>query len=61
MRLGGYSLIRPPGIGRRRTLLVVRCVIGVALSFARRRIGNLAVPGLAHAVIDAIRDRLRLG
>jgi membrane protease YdiL (CAAX protease family) len=43
------------------SVLVVHCSIGVALSFAWRRTGNLTVPGAAHAIIDAIRDGLRLG
>jgi len=37
-------------------LLVVHMTIGVPLSFAWRRSGNLAVPALAHAAIDAVRN-----
>ena len=37
-------------------LLVVHVTIGVPLSFAWRRSGNLAVPALAHAAIDAVRN-----
>jgi membrane protease YdiL (CAAX protease family) len=39
-------------------LLVVHVAIGVPLSFAWRRSGNLAVPALAHATIDAVRNAL---
>jgi membrane protease YdiL (CAAX protease family) len=43
------------------SVLLVHCSIGVALSFAWRRTGNLLVPGAAHAIIDAVRDGFRLG
>ena len=39
-------------------VLVVHCAIGVPLSFAWRRTGSLAVPALAHALIDGIRNGL---
>ncbi|HVT06761.1 MAG TPA: CPBP family intramembrane glutamic endopeptidase [Polyangia bacterium] len=39
-------------------LLMVHVSIGVYLSFGWRRSGNLAVPALAHAAIDAIRNAL---
>ena len=42
-------------------LVVVHALIGVPLSFAWRRTRNLAGTGLAHAVIDAVRNALLLG
>jgi membrane protease YdiL (CAAX protease family) len=42
-------------------LLVVHCAIGVPLSLGWRRTGNLAVPALAHALIDAVRNALIAG
>lgn len=36
------------------------CLIGVPLSFAWRRTGNLCVPALAHGLADAVRDALWL-
>lgn len=39
-------------------LLIYHCAIGVPLSFARRRSGNLALPAGAHALMDALRDGL---
>lgn len=38
------------------SLAVWHCAIGVPLSFAWRRSGNLAGPALAHAVIDGVRN-----
>ncbi|MGH8929287.1 MAG: CPBP family glutamic-type intramembrane protease [Egibacteraceae bacterium] len=42
-------------------LLVVHWVIGVPLSFAWRRTGSLVAPGLAHALINGVRDALYAG
>lgn len=42
-------------------LLAVHCAIGVALSFAWRRSGNLALPAAAHALIDGVRNGLQAG
>ncbi|KRE55457.1 CPBP family intramembrane glutamic endopeptidase [Phycicoccus sp. Soil748] len=42
-------------------LVVVHIGLGVWLSFAWRRTGNLAAPALAHAVIDAVRNGTVLG
>lgn len=42
-------------------LLTWHCAIGVPLSFAWRRNGNLAGPAFAHSVIDAVRNALLLG
>jgi hypothetical protein len=40
-------------------LLVVHCAIGVPLSFAWRRSGNLALPAAAHSLIDGVRNALQ--
>ena len=37
-------------------LIVVHTAIGYVLVASRRRTGNLAAPGIAHAVIDALRN-----
>jgi membrane protease YdiL (CAAX protease family) len=42
-------------------LVVVHIALGVWLSFAWRRTGNLAAPALAHAVNDAVRNATMLG
>jgi membrane protease YdiL (CAAX protease family) len=42
-------------------LLVVHGVVGVLLSYAWRRTGSLAAPGLAHAAIDGVRNGLLAG
>jgi membrane protease YdiL (CAAX protease family) len=42
------------------SLLIVHVTIGVPLSFAWRRSGNLALPAVAHAAIDGVRDGLSL-
>jgi membrane protease YdiL (CAAX protease family) len=42
-------------------LVVVHVGLGVWLSFAWRRTGNLAAPALAHAVNDAFRNAAMLG
>jgi membrane protease YdiL (CAAX protease family) len=42
------------------TLLLVHVTIGVPLSYAWRRSGNLTLPAVAHSVIDAVRDGLSL-
>jgi hypothetical protein len=39
-------------------VVVQHCALGVPLSFAWRRSGNLVLPVAAHAVIDAVRDAL---
>jgi membrane protease YdiL (CAAX protease family) len=41
--------------------VVWHCLVGVPLSFAWRRSGNLAGPALAHAGLDAVRNALMLG
>jgi membrane protease YdiL (CAAX protease family) len=40
-------------------LVVVHSAIGVSLSFAWRRSGNLALPAAAHALIDGVRNGLQ--
>ena len=40
------------------SLLVVDISIGVLLSWAWRRSGNLLVPGSVHALIDAVRNAM---
>ena len=42
-------------------LLIVHVSIGVPLSYAWRRSGNLTLPAVAHATIDAVRDGLSVG
>jgi membrane protease YdiL (CAAX protease family) len=42
-------------------VLVVHCLIGVPMSLAWRRTGNLTVPVIAHALIDAFRNALMIG
>jgi membrane protease YdiL (CAAX protease family) len=42
-------------------LLLIHVSIGVPLSYAWRRSGNLALPAAVHAVIDAVRDGLYSG
>ena len=42
-------------------LVAVHCVIGLPLSIAWRRSGNLFVPGVTHALVDAIRDATLIG
>lgn len=42
-------------------LVVVHVLLGVPLSFAWRRTGNLAGPALAHAVNDAVRNAFMIG
>lgn len=42
-------------------LVTWHCAIGVPLSFAWRRTGNLAGPAFAHSTIDAARNALLLG
>lgn len=41
-------------------LVVVHSLIGVPLAIYWRRSGNLAVPAFTHAMIDAVRNALRL-
>jgi len=40
------------------SLVTWHCVVGVPLSFAWRRSGNLSGPALAHSAIDAVRNAL---
>jgi membrane protease YdiL (CAAX protease family) len=42
-------------------LVVVHVLLGVPLSFAWRNSRNLAVPALAHAVNDAVRNAAMIG
>lgn len=42
-------------------LLLLHCAIGVPLSLGWRRTGNLAVPALAHTLINAVRNALVTG
>lgn len=42
-------------------MLVVHTLIGVPMSLAWRRTGNLMVPVIAHALIDAFRNALMIG
>jgi membrane protease YdiL (CAAX protease family) len=42
------------------SLLLVHVTIGVPLSYAWRRSGNLTLPAVAHSVIDAVRDGLSI-
>lgn len=50
-----------PWPARAVSLIAVHSVIGIPLSLGWRRSGNLMVPAVAHAVIDAIRDALVIG
>jgi membrane protease YdiL (CAAX protease family) len=50
--VGGARLAALPA------LLLVHVTVGVPLSFAWRRSGNLAVPAATHAAIDAVRNAL---
>ena len=47
-----------PGVAVAVGLLVVHTAIGIPLSMYWRRDGNLAVPGIVHALIDAVRNAL---
>lgn len=40
-------------------LLVLHTLVGIPLSYAWRRTGSLAAPGLAHALIDGVRNGLQ--
>jgi membrane protease YdiL (CAAX protease family) len=42
-------------------MLVVHILIGVPMSLAWRRTGNLLVPVIAHALIDAFRNAMMIG
>jgi membrane protease YdiL (CAAX protease family) len=42
-------------------LIAVHTAVGVPLSLAWRRTGNLLVPAVAHALIDGIRNAVQLG
>jgi hypothetical protein len=47
-----------PVLARVASLIVVHSAIGVPLSIYWRRSGNLLVPAVAHATIDAVREAL---
>jgi membrane protease YdiL (CAAX protease family) len=40
-------------------LLLLHVLVGIPLSYAWRRTGSLAAPGLAHALIDGVRNGLQ--
>jgi membrane protease YdiL (CAAX protease family) len=40
--------------------VVVHAIIGFVLVTSWRRTGNLAAPGIAHAVIDALRNAVAM-
>lgn len=42
-------------------VLAVHCLMGVPMSLAWRRTGNLTVPVIGHALIDAFRNALMIG
>lgn len=42
-------------------VLAVHCLLGVPMSLAWRRTGNLTVPVIGHALIDAFRNALMIG
>lgn len=42
-------------------VLAVYCLMGVPMSLAWRRTGNLTVPVIGHALIDAFRNALMIG
>lgn len=46
------------GLGQVALILAFQLIVGVLLTFPWRLSGNLAVPGLTHALIDAIRNGL---
>jgi membrane protease YdiL (CAAX protease family) len=48
------------GLATLPVLLIFHTALGVLLTSGWRRSGNLAVPGLTHALIDAIRNALLL-
>jgi membrane protease YdiL (CAAX protease family) len=47
-----------PRLAALPALLLLHMTVGVPLSFAWRRSGNLMVPAFAHAAIDAVREAL---
>ncbi len=49
-----------PSLAGVASLVVIHAAIGVPLSLSWRRSGNLLVPALSHAVIDAVRDSLMI-
>lgn len=56
--------IMPPGQPLAVTIgqvLIVHCAVGVPLTYAWRRTGNLTYPAAGHALIDAIRNGLLAG
>jgi hypothetical protein len=46
------------GIAALPWLVIYHTALGVPLSFGWRRSGNLAVPGITHAIADAVRNAL---
>jgi membrane protease YdiL (CAAX protease family) len=53
--LGAADLVMAVGI-----IAVVHSLIGVPLVIYWRKSGNLAVPAFTHALIDGVRDGLRI-
>jgi membrane protease YdiL (CAAX protease family) len=56
--------VSPPGQPLALTivqLLLVHLAVGVPLTYAWRRTGNLAYPAAGHALIDAVRNGLMAG
>ena len=51
-------LVTEQGLSRVAITLGFHLVVGLLLTIPWRRSGNLAVPGVTHALIDAIRDGL---
>jgi membrane protease YdiL (CAAX protease family) len=48
------------GMGTAIALAVTHSLIGVPLAIFWRKSGNLAVPAFTHALIDAVRNALRI-
>jgi len=46
------------GFSQLPVILGFHLILGLLLTFPLRRSANLAVPGITHALIDAIRDGL---
>lgn len=51
-------VIAVSGLSQLPIILGFQLIVGLLLTFPWRRSGNLAVPGVTHALIDAIRDGL---
>jgi membrane protease YdiL (CAAX protease family) len=49
-----------PSLGIAITLVIYQSLLGIPLSFAWRRSGNLAVPCAVHAIVDAVRNAIGL-